>query len=48
MALSNAVCSDSKDTVQVIVYRLPFAGTLASAATVCATANQVYFLLQVL
>jgi gliding motility-associated-like protein len=37
--ISNAVCSESKDSVQIIVYPPTLAGTLASAATVCATAN---------
>jgi hypothetical protein len=37
--ISNAVCTESKDTVQIIVYPPTVAGTLASAATVCATAN---------
>ena len=37
--ISNALCADSKDTVQVIVNPPTIAGTLAAAATVCATAN---------
>ncbi len=37
--ISNAVCSESKDSVQITVYAPTLAGTLASAATVCATAN---------
>ncbi|MEO7531532.1 MAG: gliding motility-associated C-terminal domain-containing protein [Sediminibacterium sp.] len=37
--ISNGICSDSKDTVQIIIYPPTVAGTLAAAATVCATAN---------
>ncbi|MES2005130.1 MAG: hypothetical protein V4450_11445, partial [Bacteroidota bacterium] len=37
--ISNGICSDSKSSVQVTVYPPTIAGTLAAAATVCATAN---------
>jgi len=37
--ISNAVVSDQKDTVQVIVYPPTIRGTLASGSYVCATAN---------
>ncbi|MBV9986486.1 MAG: hypothetical protein JO301_02335, partial [Chitinophagaceae bacterium] len=37
--VSNGVCADSKDTVQVIVYPVSVPGTLSANATVCATAN---------
>jgi hypothetical protein len=37
--ISNAPCSSSQSTVQITVYPPTVAGTLAAAATVCATAN---------
>jgi hypothetical protein len=37
--VSNGVCADSKDTVQVTVYPPTVAGTLSADATVCATSN---------
>jgi hypothetical protein len=37
--ISNGVCTDSKDTVQVIIYPATVPGTVATNATVCATAN---------
>jgi len=37
--ISNALCADSKDTVQVVVHPPTVAGTLAADAFVCVTAN---------
>ncbi len=37
--ISNALCADSKDTVQITVYPPTQAGTLTADATVCATSN---------
>jgi hypothetical protein len=37
--ISNAPCSSSQSTVEITVYPPTVAGTLAAAATVCATAN---------
>jgi hypothetical protein len=37
--ISNAVCADSKDTVQVTVTAQTVAGTVASSATVCVAGN---------
>ncbi len=37
--ISNSLCADSKDTVQIIVYPPTIAGTLTASAVVCANNN---------
>jgi hypothetical protein len=39
--ISNGLCVDSKDIVQITVYPATVAGTASSNATVCATSNNV-------